>query len=395
MRKEVVMFSRSLPFHGLGGMEVVAWDLSKELARQGYAVRVITTSVPGKRGEFISDDVVVVPLNNVAPARYSRSWWRETRNYFARKCLHSTYAVISVSAGAYSILSLRSRMQGVPFIMQAHGTSWGEVISKWQSRRLFSMLSSVRNLAWFSHDMRVYRRFDAVVGVGERVYKDLSSFPVNRFLAKEKIRLINNGIDARLFSFSAESRKAVRERLGIKKQQPVILSASRLHRQKGVAHGIRAFTLFLNDHPDALYLVAGDGPEKKQLDSLAEQLGVADRVMFLGPLDRRILAEHMSAADVFLFLTERVEGLPLNVLESLACGLPGVISAHLKLFQSDAIHDVSPQDYVGVSKILNKALARMPESRKSLLSEVYELEYAVKQYLALLTVIHGKLAQNS
>ncbi len=384
MKDEIVVLSRSLPFHGLGGMEVVAWDLSKELVRQGYPVRIVTTSISGQHGEFTRDGVAIVPLKDVPAARYSQAWWRRSKAYFERNCMHSTLAVMSVSAAAYSIFPLKKKMQSVPFVMQAHGTSWGEIISKWQSRRFPAMLSSIRNLVWMFLDMQAYRQFDAVVAVGERVHRDLSAFPVNLFLCKKKIRLINNGIDTKLFSFSPESRKAIRGKLGVKKQQPVILSANRLHQQKGVAHGIRAFILFLQDHPDALFLIAGDGPEKKHLKSLTEELGVADHVIFLGPLDRKILTEYMSAADVFLFLTERVEGLPLNILEALGCGLPVVLSEHLELFQSVSLFFTNPSDVNAVCEKLYAAVRLKNQRRRcSLLPTEYELRYSTSKYVEI------------
>ena len=85
MRNEVVMLSRSLPFHSLGGMEIVTWDLARELVHLGHVVRVITTSLPGKPEEFMEEGVTIVALKNTPSGRYSSTWWVESRKYFEQK----------------------------------------------------------------------------------------------------------------------------------------------------------------------------------------------------------------------------------------------------------------------------------------------------------------------
>lgn len=105
--------------------------------------------------------------------------------------------------------------------------------------------------------------------------------PSNLFVADEKLYLIQNGIDTRLFSFSAEARQGVRQQLGIPKNSTMVISASRLHVQKGVEHGLRAFARFYKEHPEAYYLIVGDGPDRARLELLARQLNITSHVFFL------------------------------------------------------------------------------------------------------------------
>lgn len=387
MKHEIVILSRSLPFHGLGGMEIVAWDLAREFARRGQTVRIITTPMPGREGEFEQDGVRVVPLQGVPGGRYSSAWWAASRRYFERHCMDTTRAVLSVSAAAFGLLSLKPRMKGTAFVMQAHGTSWGEVISKWRSRRLKSILGSARNLLWLPRDLMAYPRFDAVVAVGERVNQDLLKPPASWVLPAARVCLINNGIDTSVFHPSNENRKAIREELGLDDQTPLIVSASRLHVQKGVGHALRAFALLLDEMPDAVYLVAGDGPERASLESLSADLGIAGRVRFLGALDRPRLAGILQAADAFVFLTEHVEGLPLNILEALACGLQCIISNHLKIFESDFLLPAMPRDAREVAQILGSTLNSRDAWTESQLPPEFVLAHSARQYLELFSDI--------
>lgn len=384
MKREIVILSRSLPFHGLGGMEIVAWDLAKQFARSGHAVRIITTSLPDKEDEFEQDGVCVVPLRGTPSGRYSSAWWSASRGYFEQHCMDSTQAILSVSAAAFGILPLKQRLPHIPFVMQAHGTSWGEVISKWRSHRFKSILSSILNLLWLPRDLLNYPKFDAVVAVGERVHQDLTKPPVNWMLPQEKVHPINNGIDTSIFRPSQEGRRDLRAALGLDEQTPVLISASRLHVQKGVSHALRAFALLHVKMPDAIYLIAGDGPEKPKLEALCAELGLTGHVRFLGALDRAQLAHALQAADAFVFLTERVEvGLTLNVLEALACGVPCIISDHLHLFESDLIATEAPHNADTIAKKINEALVSRRTSTQTGLPAQYELGHSSVKYLDL------------
>jgi glycosyltransferase involved in cell wall biosynthesis len=86
-----------------------------------------------------------------------------------------------------------------------------------------------------------------------------------------------------------------------------------------------------------------------------------------------------------LFLTERDEGLPLNVLEALATGIPVVTSSHLKIFESSAIHAVDPRDLPMVCGALTRALGESGgRTGVSRLPPTFELRHAARRYLSLL-----------
>lgn len=387
MKSEIVILTRSLPFHSLGGMEIVAWDLAREFVRMGQAVRIITTSLPGQSTEFVRDGVTIVPLAGTPPGHYSAAWWRESRRHFEQRCMQTTSAVLSVSAGAFGLFPLKNRLSGVPFIMQAHGTSWGEVASKWRSRRIKSLLGSVRNLWWIPKELLAYKHFDGVVAIGPQVAEDIGRLLGNWFLPADKVHLINNGIDTSVFRPSNEVRRRVRSRLCLKEDTPVVVSASRLHAQKGVGNVLRTFALLLKTHPNAMLLVAGDGPEKADLEALGGNLAIQDHVKFFGALQRSDLIDIYQAGDALAFLTERVEGLPLNILEAMATGLPVLTSEHLSIFNSNDITKVDPKDFVTASEKLAQLLDNRPAERVDLLPRQYQLSFAAQAYIDLIKTL--------
>ena len=81
----------------------------------------------------------------------------------------------------------------------------------------------------------------------------------------------------------------------------------------------------LAELPDVRLMIAGTGPELNNLQALATQCGVADRVTFLGSIAQTALAQYYNAADMLVLASSR-EGWANVLLESMACGTPVIAS---------------------------------------------------------------------
>ncbi|MCB2013800.1 MAG: glycosyltransferase [Sphingobium sp.] len=132
-----------------------------------------------------------------------------------------------------------------------------------------------------------------------------------------KIRVHYTGVD--LKSFAPQDRMAAKTNFGV--DGPVMLSVGHLMDRKGQGLLIRALT----EIPEATLLLAGEGPQHSEYEKLANALGVADRVGFLGALPHERLPIAYNAADV-MALPSASEGLANAWVEALACGTPIVIS---------------------------------------------------------------------
>jgi glycosyltransferase involved in cell wall biosynthesis len=130
-----------------------------------------------------------------------------------------------------------------------------------------------------------------------------------------RVRVVPNGIDLAELRFDPELRRATRSELGIPAGAPVVGAVGRLVPTKRFDLLVRA----LSGLDGVRLLLAGDGPERPALQRLAEQLGVAERVVFAGALPHARNA--LCAMDIFAFPSEQ-ETFGLAVLEALACGLP-------------------------------------------------------------------------
>jgi glycosyltransferase involved in cell wall biosynthesis len=99
-----------------------------------------------------------------------------------------------------------------------------------------------------------------------------------------------------------------------------VLSMGRLIRIKGFDLTVQAFARFAQRAPSARLTIVGDGPLKRSLHELAQKLGIADKVEFVGHLPREAAMALMRQAQVFIFPSCEAEG--MVVLEALAQGLP-------------------------------------------------------------------------
>ncbi len=127
---------------------------------------------------------------------------------------------------------------------------------------------------------------------------------------------VHNGIDPSRYAANPAVRDRVRKEMGLEGQF-VWLCIGRLVLQKAYPTLLGAMSLLGNGN--RTLLICGVGPLRDELVALAAQLGVADRVRFLGL--RGDVPDLMSAADAFC-LSSDMEGLPLVLLQAAAAGLP-------------------------------------------------------------------------
>ena len=115
---------------------------------------------------------------------------------------------------------------------------------------------------------------------------------------------------------------------GLRGEGPLLLTVARLEPRKGIDAVIRALPSLAAEHPGLRYAIAGEGEDRARLASLAREVGVAERVRFLGRVDDATKAALYAGADLFAMPTRRegasVEGYGLVYLEAGWYGLPSL-----------------------------------------------------------------------
>lgn len=105
--------------------------------------------------------------------------------------------------------------------------------------------------------------------------------------------------------------------------ETILISVGRLAAEKNWETLLRAFAKIYPEHPDTRLVLIGDGPSKEELQSLAVELGVGERVTFTGSLPFGEVPHYLKAADVFSFASV-TETQGLVTIEAMAAGLPVV-----------------------------------------------------------------------
>lgn len=132
------------------------------------------------------------------------------------------------------------------------------------------------------------------------------------------VHIVHNGIDTHRFApATRESRDRARDLLGVPRDAPVVTFVGRLAEGKGQDTLISVVA----ELPGVQLVLLGSGDRHAELVALARRSGVEDRVVFAG--DRDDVADLLVSADLFAMASVS-EGLPLSVLEALACGVPVV-----------------------------------------------------------------------
>jgi glycosyltransferase involved in cell wall biosynthesis len=390
----ILLYARSLPHHHTGGMETMAWNLATELARQGPAVEIVTSSIPGGDQQFVEDGVRVSTLADTPPGRYSPQWWQASRqDWLARDTAPDV--CLSVSAAAYSVVRDRDRHPRTPIVLQAHGTSMMEIASKLRAPSVRSLAGVAKNAAALARDLKQYSDFDRIVAIGDSVADSLNASP-QRWSTGDRVVLIPNGVRAQEHAFDPAARARIRSALGIAEHELVVTHVGRLHRQKRVDRALQAMAWIrgrgLAD--DVRLVLVGDGPEEAALRGLAQSLGLESTVLFVGRVAARQIREYYSAADISVITTSRREGLPMALLEALACGLPCVVptGAIQSRALTDRLVEVDVSDPVGLADAL-LATGRQPRRGQSRLPDEHRLEFCAQRYLEVFDTLAADRAR--
>ncbi len=185
----------------------------------------------------------------------------------------------------------------------------------------------------------------------------------------QRIEIIANGVDAERFAIV--ERDLARARLDLRTTGRLLVSVGHLSPRKGFQRIIRALPRVIAGCPDArLAIVGGKGGEadnSAELRALAQELGLADRVLFVGPETPDRVALWLGAADAFVLASD-FEGCPNVVLEAMACGRPVIATkvGHVERMVPDfaGILLDDPEDSLALADAALVALARRWDAQR-------------------------------
>ncbi|MEJ2502092.1 MAG: N-acetyl-alpha-D-glucosaminyl L-malate synthase BshA [Gemmatimonadota bacterium] len=291
-----------------GGSGVVATELGLELAGRGHEVHFITYAQPFRLSRFVENvyyhevEVPIYPLFEYPP--YSLALAVQMQNTAERHdldLLHVHYAIPHATS-AWLAKELMGG-QGPRVVTTLHGTDITLV------GRDPSYHSAVR----FS-----LRKSDGITAVSEFLKQET----VERFdVPDARIEVIPNFVD--LETYRRDIDPCHRDQFAADHEK-VVMHISNFRSVKRVSDVVRIFARIAREVPARLVFI-GDGPERGHTVQVAQEEGVADRVVYLGKQES--VAEILACGDLFLLPSDS-EAFGLVALEAMACGVP-VVGSHV------------------------------------------------------------------
>ena len=289
-------------FPVFGGIENCIRTLAEAQAARGHDVRVVVNS--------LKTELELVELNGVHITKMPRHL-----NIQSAPISFNFHNAVRRETVAADIAHLHAPYPIGEWCNLMFGQSRKTVLS-WHS----DIVRQKTLLRFYAPTLRrVIRRADRIIPASQAYAQ--SSVWINPYL--DKCRIVPYGIDATRFTEmrTAQALALRAQWLGPFGSQPplVVVGVGRLRYYKGFDDLIRAIALVNN----AIAVIVGIGPLEAELKMLAQQLGVADRVLFPGEPDDDHLPLFHQAADVFAAPSNsRAESFGISIIEAMASGLP-------------------------------------------------------------------------
>lgn len=356
-----------------GGSGVLATELGKALAKNGHQVHFISYSQPARLEAFVENifyhEVYIpqYPLFQHAPYETALAGKMvEIVKSNQLELMHVHYAIPHASAALLAKMILKEEGIHMPVVTTLHGTDI----------TLVGREASYEPVVTWS-----INQSDAVTAVSDSLVRDT----LNHFAVKRPIRMIPNFIDFE--RFNKKPRQHFKDLIAPNNER-IIVHTSNFRKVKRVEDVVRIFDIIQNEIPAKLLLI-GDGPERSNIEKVCRELGVCNKVTFLGK--QEAIEEILSICDLFILPSES-ESFGLSALEAMACEVP-VISTNTGGLPEVNIHGVTGfisnigdyQDMAANALQLLQNDTLLVQFRKNALNQAkkFDLNRVLNQYIAV------------
>lgn len=296
----VVMMVNEFPPLPVGGAEMQAERLSEYFAGNGWNVWVVTRLAEGllEREQRKGFQIVRPKTFGLGKMR-TVSFMLSALGYLLAN--RSKYQILHahLAFGPAFIAVLLGKLFGKKVIVKLGGSNAiGDVqvsMKTWRGRLRF----------W------AIRRWANVVVALTDVMRDEA---LQIGIPPERVKILNNGIDARAYDFDETARLAAKQQLGLQ-ENTVALFVGRLDPIKSLPTVIEAMRSARQRSPQLRFVIVGDGPERAALEAQARSFGVQDVIQFAG--SQKNVNLYLKAADLFI-LPSFTEGISNALLEAMA-----------------------------------------------------------------------------
>jgi len=324
--------------------------------RPEYTLTLITGPALGPEGDMIDDarrsGVEVVVIDSLRRAIHP---WRDLLAYRAlrREFRRIRPAIVHTHSSKAGILArAAAKAEHVPRIVHTiHGLPFHD----------YENPALNRLYVWL--ERRAARYTDLLISVADAM---TAKAVAARVASRDKFVTIYSGMDVEPFLRGGFDRRSVRQGLGMAPDATVIGVIARISPLKGHEFILRAAPAVLARHPGVTFLFVGDGHIRAEMEQLARETGVFDRIVWAGLRDYGEIPELLSAMDVLVHASLR-EGLARVLPQAFLSGVP-VVSYDVDGAREVVVHGetgwlVEPESVGGLADAVCAALDDLDAAR--------------------------------
>ncbi|WYW99119.1 glycosyltransferase family 4 protein [Proteus vulgaris] len=292
MSKSVLSILHTESSCGWGGQEIRILTESQGMIRRGHQVALVCcpTSKIAKAAPDYGIEVFTLPIEKkrVSALKALRQWLKLHHHQFDVINTHS-------STDAWLVAASCATLSHTPPIVRTRHVSTD--VSRSLPTRWLYLSSSTH-----------------IVTTGEKLRQTLhqhNKFPL------EKMTSVPTGID--LQRFFSQDKQHARAKIGIP-NKPTLGIVATMRVWKGHKYLVEAWKSLHQQFPDWQLIFVGDGPQRKNLEPMVKNAGLAQSIFFLG--NRNDVPDCLNAMDLFALPSFGNEGVPQGIMQAMACGLP-------------------------------------------------------------------------
>lgn len=292
-----------------GGVEMVIASLANALVRRGTDVEILCTYCFGEPAYDLDPKVKITYLTDMLPNKSEFSAAVRSKNPFR-----------ILKEGFRSVKILRAKTASMKKAIQ--NIHSGTVIS---TRHEHSVLLSefgdknVKKIAQLHHDHKFDKK---LISDFQTKYGNIDYFTLLTPKLTEEVRGFMEGHNPHTKCITLPN-FLTPEKIGEEERGDQLIAAGRLHPDKDFHSMLRIWKKVCDKKDGYILKIAGEGELEGELKALAKDLGIGDKVCFMGGIPHNDLLREMSRSKCYL-MTSVSEALPMVLLESMSCGTPAV-----------------------------------------------------------------------
>jgi glycosyltransferase involved in cell wall biosynthesis len=320
---KIILISPLYPPH-IGGVEFHVSNLATQLRSFGNEVQIVTSLVP--KCKLNDHNVVRVPaIGSIFDTPICPSLLNILRDIQADLIhIHLPPRFFPEA----TMLSLRLQKKHIPVVITNHAPVAERIVINSElnsSKKVFfeKIFTVAHNqLFWYS----VHKNSQKIIVQGKAMedllYSNVLRNDIKTF--SEKIHIIPNAVDEKLFNPAMFREELVRPLFHIKSKK-VILYVGRLAKHKGVDYLIKALSLIKPEFHDLELVIAGSGSERQNLEALSIKMGIHESIKFLGDVPHQEIPSLLYLATILVH-PSFYEGIPTVVLEAMSMEKPVIVA---------------------------------------------------------------------